>query len=114
MPVTRTRLRCRSLVFLFISAAIPAPRPSTAQDATHLRATVFVTGLTTPVAFVQDPTQPNVQFIVEQGGLIRIVRDGQLRPENFLDLTAATAASGERGLLGLASRRTTSPAGASS
>jgi glucose/arabinose dehydrogenase len=87
------------LVFAFAVTGL-VPRVA-AQDAS-LRATVFVTGLSSPVAFVQDPTQPAVQFVVQQDGRIRIVRDGQLLPTNFLDLSASITSGGERGLLGLA------------
>ncbi len=42
-------------------------------------------------------------FVVEQGGKIRIVRDGKVLPAPFLDLSARLdTSSGERGLLGLA------------
>lgn len=42
-------------------------------------------------------------FLLEQGGKVRVVRDGALRPEPFLDLTRELDSSGgERGLLGLA------------
>jgi glucose/arabinose dehydrogenase len=42
-------------------------------------------------------------FVVEQGGKIRIVRDGRILPEPFLDLgPRLDTSSGERGLLGLA------------
>jgi uncharacterized protein (TIGR03437 family) len=41
-------------------------------------------------------------FFVQQNGLIRIYRNGQLIARPFLDITAKTRASGERGLLGLA------------
>ena len=42
-------------------------------------------------------------FVVEQGGKIRIVRDGKVLPLPFLDLSARLdTSSGERGLLGLA------------
>src|SRR5262249_61179717 len=41
-------------------------------------------------------------FVVEQGGRIRIVRDGRLLPAPFLDLSDRLRAGGERGLLGLA------------
>src|SRR3972149_4440431 len=102
MPVTRTPWLKRALVFLSIPAAILLPGSAAAQDASSLRATVVVTGLTSPVAFVQDPTQPNVQFVVEQGGRIRVVRDGALLAGELLDLSAVISAGGERGLLGLA------------
>ena len=42
-------------------------------------------------------------FVVEQGGKVRIVRDGKVLPAPFLDLGARLdKSSGERGLLGLA------------
>jgi glucose/arabinose dehydrogenase len=41
-------------------------------------------------------------FVVEQAGRIRIVRDGRLVEEPFLDITDRVQAGGERGLLGLA------------
>ena len=41
-------------------------------------------------------------FVVEQGGTIRIVRDGEPVAQPFLDIGSRTAAGGERGLLGLA------------
>ena len=59
-------------------------------------------GLSFPVAVVQDPTQANVQFVVEQGGRIRTVRNGALQPVDFLDITPLVSSGGERGLLGLA------------
>jgi glucose/arabinose dehydrogenase len=41
-------------------------------------------------------------FVAQQGGVIRIVRDGALLPTPFVDLSDRIAAGGERGLLGLA------------
>jgi len=49
-----------------------------------------------------DPTNRGVFFAVEQGGAIRVVRDGRLAETPFLDLSADIASGGERGLLGLA------------
>ena len=71
----------------------------------RVRPTFFATcriRVQSPVAVVQDPTQPNVQFVVEQGGKIRVVRDGVLLPVDFLDLTPLVLSGGERGLLGSA------------
>jgi len=62
-----------------------------------------ITGLTNPLAFVQDPSDPSVQYIVQQDGLIRVVQDGALLSEPFADLSGVTGSlSGETGLLGLA------------
>jgi glucose/arabinose dehydrogenase len=41
-------------------------------------------------------------FVVEQAGRIRVVRDGAVLPEPFLDIADRVTAGGERGLLGLA------------
>ena len=67
-----------------------------------LTARVVVQGLSQPVAFVQDPSNPRVQYVVQQGGRVRVVVDGVLQPFDFLDLTGTIATGGERGLLGLA------------
>lgn len=41
-------------------------------------------------------------YVVEQGGRIRIVRNGQVQAAPFLDISGRLSAGGERGLLGLA------------
>ena len=68
----------------------------------QLRSQVYATGFASPVAFVQDPTDRAVQFVVQQGGRIRAVRDGAILSPDFLDLTSSIRSGGERGLLGLA------------
>lgn len=71
----------------------------------QLRLRPFVSGLTMPVAIVQDPTDPTVQLAVEQAGVIRVVKNGVITGV-FLDLTGTQIGDvlccGERGLLGLA------------
>lgn len=68
----------------------------------QLRATAAVQGLSQPLAFVQDPSDSTVQYVVEQGGRIRVIHAGSLVGEDFLNLSASISAGGERGLLGLA------------
>jgi glucose/arabinose dehydrogenase len=67
----------------------------------QLRSEVYVSGLSAPVAFVQDPIDPAVQFVAEQAGRVRIIRSGILLDELFLDLRNDVVTGGERGLLGL-------------
>jgi glucose/arabinose dehydrogenase len=67
----------------------------------QLRSEVYVSGLRFPVAFVQDPTNRSVFFVVEQEGRIRVVRDRVVQPQSFLDLRSAIRCCGEQGLLGL-------------
>ncbi|HZB26460.1 MAG TPA: PQQ-dependent sugar dehydrogenase [Vicinamibacterales bacterium] len=68
----------------------------------QLRTRVYVSGLTQPIAFVQDPADPAVQFVVEQRGRIRVIRNGTVEGTDFLDLTPVVRSGGEQGLLGLA------------
>jgi glucose/arabinose dehydrogenase len=70
--------------------------------AAQIRTTVYASGFSSPVAFVQDPTDRTVQFVVEQGGRIRAIRSGAVQPTDFLNLTSDIAFGGEQGLLGLA------------
>ncbi|SET34824.1 hypothetical protein SAMN05216412_105120 [Nitrosospira multiformis] len=84
-----------------------------------LLALVFATGLGAPEAFAQlqtrivangldrplfatSPAGDSRLFIVEQGGLIKILQNGSVRPTPFLDLSGSVNTEGERGLLGMA------------
>lgn len=73
-----------------------------AAPVTNLRLVSYVSGLSAPVGFVQDPADSRVQFVVEQAGLIRTVVSGALQPTPFLDIRGIVRYSGEQGLLGLA------------
>lgn len=83
-------------------SAIVLSLPMTASA--QLKATPYVTGLSAPIAFVQDPADPANQYVVQQGGRIRLVRNGVLQATDFLTITAADGfvSGGEQGLLGLA------------
>lgn len=92
-------LRVASIAALALAAAIGG-QPLSGQG--PLRTRVHVSGLTSPVAFVQDPVNRAVQYVVEQAGRIRTVRDGVLLATDFLDLRGVVLSGGERGLLGMA------------
>jgi glucose/arabinose dehydrogenase len=68
----------------------------------QLRPEIVAQGLSSPVAFVQDPISASRFFVVQQGGLIRVLDNGQLLPTPLLDVSAAIRTGGERGLLGMA------------
>ena len=55
-----------------------------------------------PVSLAAPPGDERRLFVVEQGGRIRVVRDGRTLPAPFLDLSRQVTAGGEQGLLGLA------------
>ena len=94
--------RSHLLVGGTIAAAIALALTHGARAQSQLRARVHATGLSSPVAFVQDPTDRTVQLVVEQGGRIRVVRGGTVQSADFLNLTPSISSGGERGLLGLA------------
>ncbi len=89
-------LRSRVRLVLVALALLLPPNRGFAQ----LRAEFVVNGLSAPVAFVQHPVDPAVQFVVEQGGRVRVLRNRVLQAHDFLSISVAS--SGEQGLLGLA------------
>ena len=89
-------MSCDAVIFVLSLSLLATP------SAAQIVATDYVTGLTNPVAFVQDPSNAAIQYVVEQAGRIRVIRDGALLSTDFLDLRTEVSAGGERGLLGLA------------
>jgi glucose/arabinose dehydrogenase len=55
-----------------------------------------------PVHVAAPPGDADRVFVVEQGGAIRIVKNGQTNPQPFLDIRQRVLAGGERGLLSMA------------
>jgi glucose/arabinose dehydrogenase len=90
----RPALTTASIVLLLSGAAVSAPPTLGLQP--------YASGFSSPVAIVQDPVDPAVQFVVEQRGRIRTVVSGVVQPDDFLDLRDTVSSGGERGLLGLA------------
>src|SRR5262245_18159353 len=91
--MSMTMARVPALVTAMMLLAVPA--------AAQIRTQLVATGFSQPVEVVQDPTQFNVLFVVQQGGRIRPVVDGVIAAD-FLNLTGIVLNSGEQGLLGLA------------
>ena len=67
-----------------------------------LTTTLFARGLSNPVDFQVPAGERARAFVVEQVGLVRIVRGGALVATPFLDIRTRVGFGGERGLLGLA------------
>lgn len=60
-------------------------------------------GFASPVAITHAGDGSGRLFVVEQGGLVRIMRNGVIAPSPFLNITSlVTPSGGEQGLLGLA------------
>jgi glucose/arabinose dehydrogenase len=67
-----------------------------------LRIVAAIDGLDAPLYVTAAPGEPGRLYVVEQGGTIRIVENGRVRPQPFLDVRSLVLAGGEQGLLGLA------------
>ena len=77
----------------------PMPGPPDGEDGVALE--LVTSGLEFPLGLTAPEADPRL-FVVEKGGRIRIVRDGALLPEPFLDISANVSRGSEQGLLGLA------------
>lgn len=79
--------------------------PSAAQTVDSVGIELIASDLVSPVFLTQPPNDDRL-FVVDQVGVIRVVQDGQLQPEPFLDLKSKIIElkqeHEERGLLGLA------------
>ena len=62
----------------------------------------IVSGLNFPLYLTAPPGDLSRLFVVEKGGVIRIVKDGTLLPTPFLDISGQVSVMGEQGLLGIA------------
>ena len=73
-----------------VSAAVPP-----------LKTQIVASGFDRPL-FATAPNGDPRLFVVEQGGLVKVMQNGAVLPTPFLDLSAKVDTTGERGLLGLA------------
>lgn len=74
----------------------------TPNTGTTITTRPFVTGLTQPLMITGAPGDAR-QFIIEQGGRVRVVKDGALLPTPALEVPDnLITAGGEQGLLGIA------------
>ena len=86
--------------------------PSSAQDDAQEDATdnpqaevmlePFADGFTQPLFVTHAGDGSGRLFLVEQRGQVRVIEDGEVREEPFLDVSDLISCCGERGLLGLA------------
>jgi glucose/arabinose dehydrogenase len=71
-----------------------------------LKLTPVASGFDQPLYVGQAPEDDDRLFVLEQPGIVKIVRDGQILPEPFLDLTAQVRQdNSEDGIVGLAFHR---------
>jgi len=100
--------RSRAFLILLTLSLSPAAFRLADHDAAaslappSIRLQPIVTGLDSPVHLTHAGDGSGRLFVVEQEGVIRIVRDGRLLPQSFLDIRSRVISGGEMGLLSVA------------
>ncbi len=79
-----------------------APTPTPTPEPLSLSFTPVASGLSAPNAITHAGDGSERLFLVEQGGRVRILAAGALRPDPFIDIADRLLSGGEQGLLGLA------------
>jgi glucose/arabinose dehydrogenase len=97
---------CSSVMLIAIAGCNDSTAPgdggTTLPPGLTLKLDPFVTaGLASPV-FLTQPLDDGRIFVVEQGGRIRVIRNGVLQTTPFLDISSRVLSGGERGLLSVA------------
>ena len=75
---------------------------SLAAQTPEIRLVRIATGVSAPTDIQTAGDGSGRLFFVQQNGIVRLFRNGQLAATPFLDITARTRGGGEQGLLGLA------------
>ena len=88
-----------SVVFILIVIFLLACGDAPATDLTTVR---VANGLSSPTFVTSRPGNTSQLFILEQVGRIRILENGAVKPEPFLNIVSLVRSGGEEGLLGLA------------
>jgi len=88
------------LVGLLALFALGKPASGAGALPAGFEQTRFVEGLSSPTAMEFAPD--GRLFVAEKEGTLRVVDNGQLSEQPFVDLTSSTDSEGERGLLGVA------------
>ncbi len=84
-----------AVFIVFTSAAAAQLAPPT------IRLQSYVSGLSSPLFLTNAKDGTKRNFIVQQGGIIKVVQPGSTTATDFLNISTRLTAGGERGLLGL-------------
>jgi glucose/arabinose dehydrogenase len=83
--------------------ALPTPGdPGPPGNGGLLELRTVAAGLDSPVFATAAPGVRNRLYVVEQPGRIRVLQDGKVLEQSFLDITSKVSSGGERGLLSMA------------
>src|SRR5436190_7444693 len=89
--------RAAAIIALAAAALAPAPAAHAAPSLVSVGS-----GWSSPIYVTSPPGDPSRLFVVQRGGLVRVVVDGAVQPAPFANLTGQVGTDGERGLLSIA------------
>ena len=86
-----------------IPSPSPIPSPASFPDPADFQWKLITEGLNRPVDLVSAFDNSGLLYVVEQAGVVRIIQNGKLLPDPFLDIRDRVGSAGnEQGLLGIA------------
>jgi len=94
-----------SLIALLVSGLVlgcGGAGNSNVSSSVSVTTQLVVSGLSAPLGLEQPNDGTGRLFVVQQGGMVRIIQGGAVLPQAFLDITSKIIVQGEMGLLGLA------------
>lgn len=101
-PLVRFLLFITICSLLALSSTASTKAAADAVNWPLIRLQLVTSGLSNPIDLVDPNDGTNRLFVIERGGTIRIIENGQLLDEPFLDIRSEVFSSNEGGLLGLA------------
>jgi glucose/arabinose dehydrogenase len=87
---------------VLLSASSAAASKNVSPSSVHVRFNEVVSGLSAPVAVTSARDGSHRLFVVQQGGTVRVVKNGQLKSRIYLNLGSRLVSGGEQGLLSIA------------
>ncbi|CAN5723240.1 hypothetical protein BH24ACI2_BH24ACI2_11950 [soil metagenome] len=84
-----------NILILFLPTLAQTSAPYT------FRLQPYLSGLSSPLLLTNAKDGTKRNFVVQQGGIIKVVQPGSNTPTDFLNITSRIVSGGERGLLGL-------------
>ena len=93
-------LALASLIAISTPAAAGTPPIGSGQGG--VAAQLVHGGFSAPIYAATAPGQPNLLYVVERGGTVRVLNNGVLQGAAFLDISGLVSTAGEGGLLSIA------------
>ena len=89
-------------IVVLLGATSAAAGTSVSPSSVHVRFHQVVSGLSAPVAVTSARDGSHRLFVTEQGGTVRVVKNGRLLSQTYFDLGGRLVSGGEQGLLSIA------------